>query len=201
MESRTTRLILTACLLVVALPTLAQTVTYCDQYSGPFTDFSLTVPQFDLVDYPLTSVEVLLTVSYSGVLNGENIDDTLDCSYGFHMNLALESNHLNGDPLAMNSEELITGEIPLGGTISEPINGELWNAFPVEWTNLNDFYTDQEMNFTVPATSFGYVAQMFGTGVFNWAFDLNAEVCVTYSYDIAIGVDQVSFDSIKAIYR
>ncbi len=201
MLSRLMVLLLIVGLLVAAAPILAQSVTYCDEFLGPFGDFNLTIPRYDVDDYSLLDAEVLLTVSYAGTFVGENVDPDLTCSFGFSMDSALETSSLTDEAMVATSFVELSGDIPVGEGVNLPFDGVFWNGATVEWTNLLDFHADQDLVFMVPSSMMGFVVQMFGEGVFSWTLNLNAQVCVTYTFDIAVPVESITFDSIKATYR
>ena len=201
MVSKIMVLMLTACLLAGATPVLAQSVTYCADYSGPYGDTILTIPHYDIADYALLNAEVELTVSYSGTFAGENVDPALSCVYAFGMNPTLEVTDLSGNNQVGADDIAIAGELLVGETTNQPLGGFFWNNETIGWDNVVSFYNDQDLELTVPDYVLASLVQMQGTGEFTWALNMEAQVCVTYSYDIAVPTEEISFDAIKASYR
>jgi hypothetical protein len=198
------RLLLVLLLSSLAVGVHAQTVTYCDTYTGPPSGFSLTVPRFDRTSFPLMDADVLLDVTYNGQLVGENIHPTQWCAWAFGLNLRLGAQDFAGAVVALNKQVEAEGELgPAGGadpyTVTVPFTGTIAQDAVLGWSNLAGFYADQVLPFT--ASGLGGVFQMMGQGVFGWSFTITAQVCVTYTYDGAIGTTATSFGALKATYR
>ncbi|MBK7048965.1 MAG: hypothetical protein IPH48_21170 [bacterium] len=179
-------------------------MTSCDSYVGPLGQFTLDVARFDIGAFALTDATVELNVTYTGQLLGQNTSTVTPCWWSFNMNLGLASETLDLDPYTFNAAVLADGEIPVAGgvdpnTVAVPLSGTIVAGYSIPWSVLSSFHADQVLSFTTP--SFGGVAQMGGTGIFSFDFEITAEVCVTYSYDNAVGLEEASFGALKAMYR
>lgn len=182
----------------------AQTVTYCDTYVGPLHEFTLDVNGFDLGAYALTGADVELNITYSGQLSGQNTSTTTPCWWSFGMSLGVASRTFDLDPYTVTTPVTADGEIPVAGgaepsTVTVPLSGTVVAGYPIPWSDLTSFYNDRTLSFTTP--SLGGVSQMGGAGVFSFSCVISAEVCVTYTYDNAVGLEAASFGTLKAIYR
>lgn len=189
---------------LMVAPAVAQTVTYCDTYVGPLDQFTLNVGGFDLSAYALADADVELNVTYSGQLSGQNTSATTPCWWSFGMNLGVSSQTFDLDPYTFATAVAADGEIPVAGgvepnTVTVPLSGTVVAGYAIPWSGLTDFYNDRTLTFTTP--SLGGVSQMGGAGVFSFSFVITAEVCVTYTYDNAVGAEAASFGTLKAIYR
>ncbi|MBK7189205.1 MAG: hypothetical protein IPH86_11105 [bacterium] len=185
-------------------PAQAQTVTSCESYVGPLGQFTLDVARFDIGAFALTDATVELNVTYTGQLLGQNTSTVTPCWWSFNMNLGLASGTLDLTPYTFNAAVLADGEIPVAGgvdpnTVNVPLSGTIVAGYAIPWTVLASFYSDQILIFDTP--SLGGVAQFGGAGIFSFDFEINAEVCVTYSYDNAVGLEDASFGALKAMYR
>jgi hypothetical protein len=185
-------------------PAQAQTVTSCDSYVGPLGQFTLDVARFDIGAFALTDATVELNVTYTGQLLGQNTSTVTPCWWSFNMNLGLASGTFDLVPYTFSAAALADGGIPVAGgadpnTVTVPLSGTIAAGYEIPWTVLSSFYSDQVLNFTMP--SFGGVAQMGGAGIFSFDFEITAEVCVTYSYDNAVALEEASFGALKAMYR
>lgn len=189
---------------MMAAPALAQTVTYCDTYVGPLNQFTLNVDGFDLGAYALTGADVELNVTYSGQLSGQNTSTTTPCWWSFGMSLGVASQTFDLDPYTFGTAIAADGEIPVAGgvesnTVTVPLSGTIVAGYSIPWSVLTSFYNDRTLSFTTP--SLGGVSQMGGAGVFSFSCVISAEVCVTYTYDNAVGLEAASFGTLKASYR
>lgn len=189
---------------MMAAPALAQTATYCDTYVGPLNQFTLNVDGFDLVAYALAGADVELNVTYSGQLSGQNTSTTTPCRWSFGMSLGVASQTFDLDPYTFGTAIAADGEIPVAGgvepnTFTVPLSGTIVAGYSIPWSELTSFYNDQMLTFTTP--SLGGVSQMGGAGVFSFSCVITAEVCVTYTYDNAVGREAASFGTLKASYR
>lgn len=198
--------ILLPVLVIASLATAAgaQTVTYCDSYAGPFSGFSLTVPRYDLTNYPLMGAQVELDVTYAGQLTGENVSPVQPCEWVFGLDLRVSGQDLTGAPIAFSEHLESSGTLGVAGgaeayTVTMPFAGTLANGRTLAWSGLPEFYADRTLTFTTPG--FGGVYFMYGQGSFGWSFSVSAQVCVTYTYDGAIGATATSFGALKARYR
>ena len=185
-------------------PAQAQTVTSCDSYVGPLGQFTLDVARFNIGSYALTDADVELNVTYTGQLLGQNTSTVTPCWWSFNMNLGLASGTFDLVPYTFSAAALADGGIPVAGgvdpnTVSVPLSGTIVAGYSIPWSVLSSFHADQVLSFTTP--SFGGVAQMGGTGIFSFEFEITAEVCVTYSYDNAVALEEASFGALKAMYR
>jgi hypothetical protein len=185
-------------------PAQAQTVTNCDSYVGPLSQFTLNVDRFNIGSYALTDADVVLNVTYTGQLLGQNTSTVTPCWWSFNMNLGLASQSLDLIPYTLSGAALADGEIPVAGgvdpnTVTVPLSGTIAAGYSIPWAVLASFHSDQVLTFATP--SFGGVAQMGGAGIFSFDFEISAEVCVTYSYDNAVGLEEASFGALKAMYR
>jgi hypothetical protein len=185
-------------------PAMAQTVTYCDAYAGPLNQFMLNVDGFELSAYALAGADVELNVSYSGQLSGQNTSTTTPCWWSFGMNLGVASQTFDLDPYTFLTAIAAEGEIPVAGgvepnIVTVPLSGTIVAGYSIPWSELTAFYNDRTLTFTTP--SLGGVSQMGGAGVFSFSCVISAEVCVTYTYDNAVGQETASFGTLKAIYR
>ncbi len=185
-------------------PAQAQTVTSCDSYVGPLGQFTLDVARFDIGAFALTDATVELDVTYTGQLLGQNTSTVTPCWWSFNMNLGLASGTFDLVPYTFSAAALADGGIPVAGgadpnTVTVPLSGTIAAGYEIPWTVLSSFYSDQVLSFTTP--SFGGVAQMGGAGIFSFDFEITAEVCVTYSYDNAVALEEASFGALKAMYR
>ena len=185
-------------------PAQAQTVTSCESYVGPLGQFTLDVARFDIGAFALTDATVELNVTYTGQLLGQNTSTVTPCWWSFNMNLGLASGTFDLVPYTFSAAALADGGIPVAGgvdpnTVSVPLSGTIVAGYSIPWSVLSSFHADQVLSFTTP--SFGGVAQMGGTGIFSFDFVITAEVCVTYSYDNAVALEEASFGALKAMYR
>ncbi|MBK6733675.1 MAG: hypothetical protein IPG61_06225 [bacterium] len=179
-------------------------MTSCDSYVGPLGQFTLDVARFDIGAFALTDATVELNVTYTGQLLGQNTSTVTPCWWSFNMNLGLASGTMDLTPYTFNAAVLADGEIPVAGgvdpnTVNVPLSGTIVAGYAIPWTVLSSFYSDQVLSFTTP--SFGGVAQMGGAGIFSFGIEISAEVCVTYSYDNAVALEEESFGALKAMYR
>lgn len=185
-------------------PAAAQTVTYCDTYVGPLSQFTLSVDGFDLVAYALSGADVELNVTYSGQLSGQNTSATTPCWWSFGMSLGVASQTFDLVPCTFGTAVTAEGEIPVAGgmepnTVTVPLSGTIVAGYSIPWSDLTAFYNERTLTFTT--SSLGGVSQMGGAGVFSFSCVISAEVCATYTYDNAVGQESASFGTLKAIYR